>query len=311
LVSNWENHNEQSKGFSAGNGGREAMKKHTIQTTVGIFVIIGLLVVGYMIVKLGEISTIGDDSYSLFARFSSVSGLRVGSVVEMMGIKIGEVEQLTLDQKEKAAVVELTIDKGIKVLEDATATIMTAGLIGEKIVQIEAGNYGEVLQPGATITETESAVEKLPLDKLVNQTLLATEGVNRLVRSPELMEAIRSLGETMKVARKLVRNVDKRVVPLASSIQVTVRHAQELVRNFDDQIVPLAANIEDTSTAVLAAFEQAENTFSSLQHSAEGNSVLGYVLIETLSELSNTARSIRALTDYLERHPEALVFGKR
>ena len=187
------------------------MKNHTIQTTVGIFVIIGLLFVGYMIVKIGEVSLIGDDSYSLFARFTSVSGLRVGSGVEMMGIKIGEVEQLTIDQEDQAAVVELKIRKDIKVLEDATAAIMTAGLIGEKFVKIDAGNYGEVLQSGATITETEPAVEKLPLDKLVNQTLLAAEGVDLLVRSPELMEAIRSLGKTMNDAQILMRNVDKRI----------------------------------------------------------------------------------------------------
>ena len=287
------------------------MKKHTIQTTVGIFVIIGLLFAGYMIVKLGEVSIIGDDSYSLFARFTSVSGLRVGSVVEMMGIKIGQVEQLTIDQKDQAAVVKLKIRKDIKVLEDATAAIMTAGLIGEKFVKIDAGDYGEVLQPGATITETEPTVEKLPLDKLVNQALITAEGVDLLVRSSELMETIRHLGEASKDVRILVRNVDKRVVPLASSIELAVRDAQELVRNVDDQIVPLATNIEDTSTAVRAAFEQAEKTFISLEQTAEGDTALGYVLTETLRDLSAAARSIRALTDYLERNPEAVLFGKR
>jgi paraquat-inducible protein B len=229
----------------------------------------------------------------------------------MMGIKIGEVEQLTIDQEDQAAVVELKIRKDIKVLEDATAAIMTAGLIGEKFVKIDAGNYGEVLQPGATITQTEPTVEKLPLDKLVNKTLLAAEGVDLLVRSPEFKEVIRSLGNTINDAGILMRNVDKRVVPLASSIEIAVREAEELVRNVDNQIVPLATNIEDASTAVRAAFGQAEKTFTSLEHTAEGNSDLGYVLTETLRELSAAARSIRALTDYLERHPEAVLFGKR
>lgn len=287
------------------------MKKYTIQTTVGIFVIIGLLFAGYMIVKIGEVSIIGDDSYSLFARFTSVSGLRVGSVVEMMGIKIGQVEQLTIDQKDQAAVVKLKIRKDIKVLEDATAEVMTAGLVGDKFVKIDAGDHGKVLQPGATITETEPTVEKLPLDKLVNQALITAEGVDLLVRSSELMETIRHLGEVSKDVRILVRNVNKRVVPLASTIEVAVRDAQELVRNVDDQIVPVATNIEDTSTAVRAAFEQAEKTFATLEHTAEGDSGLGYELTETLRDLSAAARSLRALTDYLERHPEAVVFGKR
>lgn len=290
---------------------RIAMKKRTVQTTVGFFVIMGLLLVAFMIMRIGEVSIIGDKSYSLFARFTSVSGLRVGSAVEMMGIKIGEVEQLAIDQKGKAAVVELKIRKDIEVLEDATAAIVTAGLIGEKFVKIDAGGHGEVLQPGATITETEPTVEKLPLDKLVNQTLLAAEGVDQLVRSPELMDAIRSLGKTLNDAGILMRNVDKRFLPLASGIEVAVRDTQKLVRNVDDRLVPLATSIENTSTAARAAFVQAEKTFTSLERTVDGNSELGYELSETLRELSAAARSIRVLTDYLERHPEAVLYGKR
>ena len=75
--------------------------------------------------------------------------------------------------------------------------------------------------------------------------------------------------------------------------------------------MPLATNIEGTSKAIRTAFEQAEKTFSSLKRTAEGDSVLGYVLVETLRDLSDAARSIRTLTDYLERHPEAMLFGKR
>ncbi len=119
------------------------MKKHTVHTAVGIFVIIGLLFAGYMIVKIGEVSIIGDDSYSLFARFTSVSGLRVGSVVEMMGIKIGQVEQLTIDQEDQAAVVELKIRKDIKVLEDATAAVMTAGRLATSSLKSTQGTMAK------------------------------------------------------------------------------------------------------------------------------------------------------------------------
>ena len=121
-------------------------------------------------------------------------------------------------------------------MEDATAAVRTAGLVGDKFVKIDPGDHGEVLQPGATITETEPTVEKLPLDKLVNQALITAEGVNLLVRSSELMETIRHLSKASKDVQILVRNVNKRFVPLASTIEVAVRDAQELVRNVDDQI---------------------------------------------------------------------------
>ena len=67
------------------------MRKYTHETLVGIFVVIGLLCVGYLTVKLGKVSLLGDNSYSLFARFNSVSGLRVGNSVEMLGMEIGKV----------------------------------------------------------------------------------------------------------------------------------------------------------------------------------------------------------------------------
>ena len=135
------------------------MKKYSMETTVGIFVVIGLFFVGYMTVKLGEVSFLGDDSYSLFARFTSVSGLRPGSSVDMLGIEIGRVNGMTMDQEDQMAVVELKIKRGVKVFSDAIASIKTAGLIGDKYINIDAGGSGDLLIPGGTITETESPAD--------------------------------------------------------------------------------------------------------------------------------------------------------
>lgn len=136
------------------------MKKYAMETTVGIFVVIGLLCIGYMTVKLGNIGFLGDNSYPLFARFTSVSGLRVGSSIEMLGIEIGRVERLTMDQEEQVAVVKFRIQKGIKIYNDAIASIKTEGLIGDRYVSIDpGGGFDEQLQPGELITETESPTD--------------------------------------------------------------------------------------------------------------------------------------------------------
>ena len=97
------------------------MKKYAMETTVGIFLVFGLLCIGYMTVKLGHVSFLSDNSYSLFARFTSVTGLRVGSSVHMLGIEVGRVERLTMDQKDQKAVVEIRIQEGIKIYDDAIA----------------------------------------------------------------------------------------------------------------------------------------------------------------------------------------------
>lgn len=135
------------------------MKKYSNETVVGIFIIIGLLCVGYMTVKLGDVSLFGDDTYSLYARFNSVSGLRAGNTIEMLGIEIGRVAGLEMDQEDQVAVVELKIKKGIKIFDDGIASIKTTGLIGDKYVSIDAGGLDEILNPGDTITDTESPVD--------------------------------------------------------------------------------------------------------------------------------------------------------
>ena len=135
------------------------MKKYAIETVVGIFVAVGLICVAYMTVKLGKVSLFGDDNYSLYARFASVSGLRVGNSVEIDGIEVGRVEQMSIDQEKQVAVVEVKVRKGIKVYDDAGASIRTAGLIGDKFVKIEPGGAGDLLKPGGTITETTSPLD--------------------------------------------------------------------------------------------------------------------------------------------------------
>ena len=135
------------------------MKKYSIETVVGIFVVIGLICVAYMTVKLGKVTFFGDNYYSLYANFSSVSGLRVGNPVEIDGIEVGRVETLSIDQEKQAAVVELKIRNGIKVYVDAGASIKTAGLIGDKFINIDPGGGGEILKPGGSISETNSAID--------------------------------------------------------------------------------------------------------------------------------------------------------
>lgn len=135
------------------------MKKYTKETVVGIFVVVGLLLMTYMTFKLGKVSFLGNDYYSLNAYFGSVSGLRIDSPVEIDGIEVGRIEQLILDQEKHMALVKLKIMRRIKVYDDASAAIKTSGLIGDKFVKIDPGGSGELLSQGGTITETTTPAD--------------------------------------------------------------------------------------------------------------------------------------------------------
>ncbi len=135
------------------------MKKYKMETTVGIFVVIGILCLGYITVKLGNLSFIGSDTYSLYTRFTSVSGLKAGNSVEMFGIEIGRVGNLSMDQNEQVAVVELNIQKDVEIYGDAIASVKTSGLIGDRYVQIDPGGADDKLNHGDSIIETEAPID--------------------------------------------------------------------------------------------------------------------------------------------------------
>jgi phospholipid/cholesterol/gamma-HCH transport system substrate-binding protein len=130
---------------------------------VGIFVIFGLLCVGYMTVKLGKVDFFSDNSYSLVAKFTTVTGLRIGSPVNILGINVGQVEKITMDQINQKAVVEIRIKKDIKIYDDAIAAIKTEGMIGDKYLDIDPGGSGTLLGPSGVITDTQAAVDIVEL----------------------------------------------------------------------------------------------------------------------------------------------------
>ena len=130
------------------------MKKYPMQTAVGIFVVIGLICIGYMSVKLGKVSLFQSDTYTLYARFTSVQGLRVGSPVDVFGIEAGSVSNMRIDNERQVATVTMRIDNSVKVYNDASATIKSMGLIGDKYIRIDPGGAGTIMKSRQTITNT-------------------------------------------------------------------------------------------------------------------------------------------------------------
>jgi phospholipid/cholesterol/gamma-HCH transport system substrate-binding protein len=142
------------------------MKKLNIEMAVGIFLVAGFFCFAYISVKLGDVNLFGDKKYQVSARFHSVSGLKEGDVVEMAGVQVGTVKQITLDPKEYEAVVRLELKNDVRLQEDSIASIRTSGIIGSKYVDITPGGLEDYIKPGGEIFETESAIN---LEKLVSK----------------------------------------------------------------------------------------------------------------------------------------------
>ena len=142
------------------------MKKRTTELYVGIFIILGILCSGYLIVTLGELNLFKNDRYSVYAYFTSVSGLNNGADVEMAGVEIGKVISIFLDTEQLLAKVELSVLKSVELSEDVIASVKTTGIIGDKYIELSPGGSEIILKPGEIIFNTESSVD---LESLVRK----------------------------------------------------------------------------------------------------------------------------------------------
>ena len=137
------------------------MARVNLEVVVGVFLLVGLLALGYLAVKLGRMEVIGGRGYPVHASFSNIAGLRSGSPVEIAGVEIGRVERIAL--KQYTAYVTFRINADVQLPEDSIASIRTKGLVGEQFVRIAPGGSEEIIQPNGEIAETEPAVDIMEL----------------------------------------------------------------------------------------------------------------------------------------------------
>jgi phospholipid/cholesterol/gamma-HCH transport system substrate-binding protein len=125
-----------------------------IEIVVGIFVLAGLLCLGYLAVRLGKLEVLGNQGYVVYADFASVAGLKPGDSVEIAGVKVGRVESIGL--ADYRARLGLRIAEHIQLQEDTIASVKARGLIGDKYIVLSPGASDRTLKPGDRIRETES-----------------------------------------------------------------------------------------------------------------------------------------------------------
>ncbi len=128
-----------------------------LEFSVGLFMLLGLAAIGYMSVKLAKKDFFDTGGYPVHALFSNVGGLSPGAPVEIAGVQIGRVKEITLDDYD--AKVLMIMNEDVELQEDVIASIKTNGLFGEKFVEIVPGGVDEIIQPGGIIIETEPAMD--------------------------------------------------------------------------------------------------------------------------------------------------------
>jgi phospholipid/cholesterol/gamma-HCH transport system substrate-binding protein len=133
------------------------MERTKVNVAVGLFVVLGILALGYLSIKLGRVSFFGTGGYTVTVDFPSIGGLKAGSSVEIAGVEIGRVETIALADYQARVV--LRIDSDVKLQEDSIASIKTKGLIGERFIRISPGGSDRTIPPNGRLREVEPPVD--------------------------------------------------------------------------------------------------------------------------------------------------------
>ncbi len=130
------------------------MNQSRVDILVGIFVLAGMISLGYLAISLGKLEVVGTSGYRVYGDFASVAGLNVGDPVEIAGVKIGRVDSIGLADGQ--ARLWFRIDRGIELQDDVIASVRARGLIGDKYILLTLGASDRHIKDGGKIRDTES-----------------------------------------------------------------------------------------------------------------------------------------------------------
>jgi len=148
------------------------LQKKSTEITVGMFVAAGIAALFMLAMKVSNLSDFSDEvGYQVIAEFENIGGLKVRSPVTMAGVRVGRVTDISLDSDTYNARVALSMYSSFdNIPTDTSASIYTAGLLGEQYISLEAGAEEEFLQNGDVVELTQSA---LVLEQVIGQFLFS------------------------------------------------------------------------------------------------------------------------------------------
>ena len=207
-------------------------------------------------------------------------------------------------------------------------------LVGSDKIDFTKG-LTEIPTIQTSMQKIEKTLQDVPIGEIVQSVNKSLKGIESIVTSEELSQSLQYFKQSMKDIRDLAGQMNEKIGPLSADLGQTLKDVQKLVGNVDNQVKPLADSFKNTSDAAGAAMrdvrtltknvnsqvktlagdlanslQKATDTLSTVRGMIEEGSPLRFQVETTFSELSQAARSIRTLANYLERNPDALLRGK-
>ncbi|WP_300670651.1 MlaD family protein [Desulfoluna sp.] len=160
------------------------------------------------------------------------------------------------------------------------------------------------------ISEFSKTIENIPVEAIMDRVISTVESIDRLILSVEENNTLDHMNGAIKEFEGLMKQARQAIGPIRHSIEGTAQETRKLVVKSDAGVKRALDVLEGVGTSSQAMMDKAEKALESMEASLGEDSAVTYRLNRMLGEVAEAARSMRILVDYLERHPEALVFGK-
>jgi len=269
-------------------------KERALEVKVGVFLLVGFLILLYMSLRVSKLERIQGEHY--FALFPTVSGLTKGAPVEVAGVVVGRVEEIKLEGK--MAKVRFILSKGVVLFEDAKATLRTHGALGDKFIEIDPGtSQKEPLKPGEVILSTYVTPD---LDQLFLSLQKTAQGF------AEMGEALRDLmgeKETREAVKELVINLRDSSREFKGFLVQNRTRLDNTISNLESFSKSLNPLLDKASSGL----DKMQSTLSSLeevsQNVKEGKGTLGKLMTdETLyNDLKQSASEFKLFAERMNR----------
>jgi paraquat-inducible protein B len=324
------------------------MSKKVSKTAIGAFVLgaIVLLVGAVLVFGAGKLFTKEHVYVTYFE--GSVKGLSVGSPVMFRGVKVGSVQDITIvvdptnsnkliipviftldptkfqgtraEFQREARRIEKAVELGLR-----TQLGMQSFVTGQLMVSLDFfpdkparyvglyKQYPEIPSIPTPLEELQKTVENLPFKEMVESLNNTLASIDRLVNDLEERKTMQSVDGALKDTRALMQNLDRRMGTLAANLEQAARSADAALVETKDTMVTVGGNLNEVLAEVQTTLASAQSALKNSEKTmlAYGeDSPMASQMNRTLRDLSAVTRSLRQVSDYLERHPEALLRGK-
>jgi len=169
-----------------------------------------------------------------------------------------------------------------------------------------------------TLEQIVDQIREVNFQQIVDDLAQAVKGANILMNSDDMQDSVANFNLTLREIQKIIKNtealagkVNHRVDTMADSFESTMDDTRKLVHNIDSRVAPVVSDIESMLATVRSSFEKAQTMLGEAQKMMSDNSKLRREIVITLESLSDASRSVEELSDYLQRHPESIITGKK